>query len=104
MKFAIGIGVALAICLTMGGCTPRDKQLPVLTRDAFFAAARKCGAQEVEFRFSTDGSLPSFSYLDPGPFDTGKATPTSQCLADSLKGYRYQSMTIRTKPGAPAGE
>jgi hypothetical protein len=102
MKSWAKLVASIVVFATIAGCTPHT-QLPVLTKEAFFAAAKKCGAQEVEFSFSTDGSLPSFSYLDPGPFNTGKATPTSQCLADALKGYRYQSMTIRTKPDAPAG-
>ena len=104
MRLAIVTGAALAICSTIVSCAPRDKPLPVLTKEAFFAAAKKCGAQEADFTISTDGSLPRFSYLDQGPFNSGKATPTSQCLADSLRSYRFQSMTIGIKPEAPAGE
>ena len=99
---AVGV---LASVMLVAGCEGKQTDTrPLLTQEAFLAAAQKCGALESEFTFELDGKLPSFSYVDPGPFNTGKATPTSQCLADSLKGYRFESMTIRTRPEPLAGE
>ena len=95
---ALFIGVA-----SITACNAHGHQLPVLTKEVFFAAAKKCGAKDPEFTFTVNGTLPSFSYLDLGPFNTGHATPTSQCLADSLKEYRFQSMSIRTPPVPATG-
>ena len=104
MKHEIRGMAALLLIANFAGCGEPAQQLPVLTKDAFLEAAKRCGAQEPEFSFPIGGKLPSFSYLDPGPLNSGHATPTSQCLAASLKGYRYQSMSIRTKPERAAGD
>ncbi len=82
-----------ALTLLLAGC---GEDRPVLSMEALVSAARQCGAAELEFvRPAKDRELPSFSYLDAGPMPQGKPTPTSECMAKALEGYRFQSMTIR---------
>lgn len=104
MRIALNVIAPAILVPLLAGCSARADNRPVLTKDVLFAAAKKCGAQDPEFTFFADGKLPSFSYVDPGPFKPGHATPTSQCLAASLRGYRFQSMTIETRPRPSAGQ
>ncbi len=91
-KFIAGTSLALLV-----GCNTKAQTKPLLTKEVFFAAAEKCGAQQPEFIQQLDGRAPSISFLEsavPGP----QASRPSQCLADALKDYQLQSMVIRFKP------
>ncbi len=71
----------------------------MLTVEVLASAVQRCGAGEFTFTTFGDASVPpSFSYLDPGPIVSGKPTPVSACLAEVLKGHRFQSMGIRFEP------
>ena len=71
----------------------------MLTVEVLANAVQRCGAGEFTITTSGDASVPpSFSYLDPGPIVSGKPTPVSACLAEVLKGHRFQSMEIRFAP------
>lgn len=90
----------LIMAFASSGC---GEKMPMLTLDVLASATKRCGAGEFTFSKSGDASVPpSFSYLDPGPVVSGKPTPVSACLAEALKGYRFQSMEIRFEPGATA--
>lgn len=98
MKTISNVAVQAMALALLAGCNRHSDTRPILTKEAFFAAAKTCGARAPEFTLPLDGKLPSFSFLDPGPSNTGHATPASQCLADALKGYRFEAMQIRFQP------
>ena len=91
-KFIAGTALALLV-----GCNPKAETKPLLTKEVFFAAAERCGAQQPEFIQHSDGRAPSVRYLEsdlPG----AQASPTSQCLANALTGHRFVSLEIRLAP------
>ena len=87
----IGHGIrAAAVLSLLCSCAKPSDDRPVLTQEAFFAAAKKCDALDPVFKLELQGKLPSFSFQERATHDT-----TAQCLADALKRYRFQSMEIR---------
>ena len=87
-------GTALALLV---GCNSEAGTKPLLTKEVFFAAAEKCGAQQPEFIQQFDGRAPSVRYLESDP-PGAQASPTSRCLADALKGHQIESLEIRFSP------
>ena len=89
----LGVTTSLLLGFALSACAAKK---PLLSLDVLASAAERCGARELQFIRPGDVSAPpSFSYLDPGPFVSGKPTPVSVCLTEALEGYRFQSMEIR---------
>lgn len=87
--------IALTVALTpVGACDSGEGSSPILTREVFFAAAQQCDTVDPLFQTFTNGELPSFSFIEKTTSEPDEET-TSQCLADLLEGYRFQSMEIR---------
>lgn len=84
---------AFALLLPAAGC---DLLKPVLTQEAFFAAARRCGAQQP--RFIAGSGLPTIAFTEAKRPPSGQAPAAASCLAETLKGYRLKAMTIEFDP------
>ena len=83
-----------ASLLLLAGC---GQKKPVLTLEAFVAAAKKCGAEDATFSERDDGRLPTIQFTN-GVVDGAQGTVRiSDCLAAEFKQYRFEAMEIRVQ-------
>lgn len=90
MKLRRTAGI-IALLALVAGCGPRSDSRPILTKEVFFAAAKKCHAIDPTFSVNFQGELPTFSFAERSP-------ATGECIADALKNYQFASMMISAAP------
>lgn len=81
----------VATLALFAGCGKQPESRPVLTKEVFFAAAKKCAVLDPKFTSYVHGKLPTVNFGELSP-------ATGECVAGVLNNYQYGSMTIGGGP------
>ena len=83
-KCAAGIVAGLGL---LAGCGRHSDSRLILTKEVFFAAAKKCDARNPQFTVDLQGNLPTIGFEGPSP-------ATGECITRALNNYQFGSMEI----------